>query len=172
MSHWSGSRPLASALPSILDSHWDSSQIPCDCPESWRSCGYDSVGLAPSCPLAAHRWGRCLGQLKTLDLGLSGSWVGQPVYLLALLPLAVKVMVNSSVPMSLGPVLPHPQHCLWCCMVADKEWSQLSHGWWRAGPVQHSTMTSMASGGSPDHRHQNGPWWLHGHRHQHRPWTR
>ena len=29
MSHWSGSRPLVSATPSILDPHWDSTWIPC-----------------------------------------------------------------------------------------------------------------------------------------------
>jgi hypothetical protein len=32
MSHRSGSRPLASATLSILDAHWNSSQISCCCP--------------------------------------------------------------------------------------------------------------------------------------------
>ena len=45
-SHWSGSRPLASATPSILDPHQDSSQISCCCPVSWRPCSFGSVEWA------------------------------------------------------------------------------------------------------------------------------
>ena len=47
MSHWSGLRPLASAILSILDPHWVSSQILCCCSVSWRSCSLSSPGLAP-----------------------------------------------------------------------------------------------------------------------------
>lgn len=38
MSHQYGSRPLASATPSLLGPHWDSSWISCSCLLSWRSC--------------------------------------------------------------------------------------------------------------------------------------
>ena len=61
VSHLSGSRPLASATLSILNPHWDSSQISCCCPVSQRSCSFGSVGLAPSPALADGRWGRCWG---------------------------------------------------------------------------------------------------------------
>lgn len=37
MSHWSGSRSLASVTPSISVPHWDSSLLSCGCPMSWRS---------------------------------------------------------------------------------------------------------------------------------------
>ena len=37
MSHWSGSRPLASVTPSVLDPYGNSSQISCCCSVSW-SC--------------------------------------------------------------------------------------------------------------------------------------
>lgn len=65
---WSGSRPMASATLSILDPSKNSSQMSCCYPVLWRSCrtspfyGVD-VGV---------------GQVKALDLGLGGSWVGQP----------------------------------------------------------------------------------------------
>lgn len=45
--HWSGTRPLASATLSILESHWDSSGIFWCCPLSLRSYSFGSVG--PSC---------------------------------------------------------------------------------------------------------------------------
>ena len=48
VSYWSGSRSLASVTPSILDPHWDSSQLSCCCPLSWRSCSFGTVGLALS----------------------------------------------------------------------------------------------------------------------------
>lgn len=34
VSHWSGSKPLASAILSVLDPLWDASQISCCCPMS------------------------------------------------------------------------------------------------------------------------------------------
>ena len=39
ISHWSGSRPLASATPSILNSHQDSFQLPVDalCHENYAA---------------------------------------------------------------------------------------------------------------------------------------
>ena len=55
MSHWSSMRPLASATPSILEPHWDSSSLSCWCPVSWRSCSFGSVGPAPSHTPAVHR---------------------------------------------------------------------------------------------------------------------
>jgi hypothetical protein len=70
VSHWSGSRTLASVPQSRLDPHRDSSQIACCCPVSWRSCSFGSAELGPSHTLAAHRW---VGQLKALDLGLGGT---------------------------------------------------------------------------------------------------
>lgn len=74
-SHWSGSRALASTTPSTLDPHWDSAQISCGYPKSWRSCS--SAGPAFSHAAAVLRCGWCgLSQLKALALGLGGSWVG------------------------------------------------------------------------------------------------
>ena len=49
MSHWSGWRPLASAIPSILDPYQDSfRRISRCCPVPWRSCSFGSAGLALS----------------------------------------------------------------------------------------------------------------------------
>lgn len=45
MNVWSGSRPLASAPPSILDPHWDSAWIFYYSIVSWRSCSFRSAGL-------------------------------------------------------------------------------------------------------------------------------
>jgi hypothetical protein len=59
MSHWSGSSPLASATPSILDPHQDFSQLSSCCPVSWRSCSFGSVGPVPSPTPEVHRWGGC-----------------------------------------------------------------------------------------------------------------
>lgn len=56
---WSGKRPLASAALSILHPHGGSSQIAC--PVSRSSCSFGSVGLAPPCTPAVHRWGRLWG---------------------------------------------------------------------------------------------------------------
>lgn len=44
LSHWSGSGPLVSAVPSIMGSHWGSSCISSCFPESWRSCYFGFVG--------------------------------------------------------------------------------------------------------------------------------
>ena len=57
MSHWSGARPLASTL-STLYPHWDSSQISCCCPVSWRT---SSAGQAFLGSLTVHRWDTCWG---------------------------------------------------------------------------------------------------------------
>jgi hypothetical protein len=61
MSHWSGLRPLDSATPSILDSHWNSSWISCRCPVLWRFCSVGSMGPAFAHAPVVHRWGRCWG---------------------------------------------------------------------------------------------------------------
>jgi len=58
MSHWSGSRPLASATPSILGLHWYSSKLSCCGPVLW----------------ILQLW---VGQLKDLDLGLGVNCVDQ-----------------------------------------------------------------------------------------------
>lgn len=42
--HWSDSRPLASAVLAILDSHGISSGIFSYCPGSWKSCSFSSTG--------------------------------------------------------------------------------------------------------------------------------
>jgi hypothetical protein len=46
MSHWSGSRSLASVTPSLLELHWDSFRLVSCCPVSCRSCSLGSVRLA------------------------------------------------------------------------------------------------------------------------------
>jgi hypothetical protein len=46
MSHWSGSRSLASVTPSMLDPHQDF-WLCCCCPVSWRSCSFERAELAP-----------------------------------------------------------------------------------------------------------------------------
>ena len=48
MSHWSGTRPLASAMLSVLEPQWDSSWIFYCCPVSWRSCSFATV--EQTCP--------------------------------------------------------------------------------------------------------------------------
>lgn len=58
-SHWCGSRPLASATPSMLDPPHGFSQVSSCCPVSWRSCSFGSTGPAPSFAPAVNRWGRC-----------------------------------------------------------------------------------------------------------------
>jgi hypothetical protein len=58
----SGLRPLASAILSILESHWGFSQISCCRSVSWKLCSFGSAGLAPSHTPAFHRWGRCWGE--------------------------------------------------------------------------------------------------------------
>ena len=75
VSHWSGSRPLASiTLLLILVTHWGSSQISCCCPVSWRSCSVGSGGRTLS--HAQNFIGEVdvgVGQIKALNLGLGGS---------------------------------------------------------------------------------------------------
>jgi hypothetical protein len=61
VTHWSGSRSLASAMLSILEFHWDSSCTSCRCPVSLRSCSFGSAREAPSHTPAVTRWGRCQG---------------------------------------------------------------------------------------------------------------
>lgn len=61
VSPWSSTRSLASAMPPILDSSRDVSQLSCYCPESCRACGFGSVRPALSYTPAAHRWGGCWG---------------------------------------------------------------------------------------------------------------
>lgn len=86
---------LASATLSILESYWDSSQISCWCPVSWRACSFGSSMSVPSHTQAVLRcWGGCwvdgggvdvgedvgVDQLKALDMGLAGRWVGPSDY--------------------------------------------------------------------------------------------
>jgi hypothetical protein len=54
MSHWSGSRPQASALLSILDPQPDFSWISCCWQLMWRSCSFGPAELAPSHAPAVH----------------------------------------------------------------------------------------------------------------------
>lgn len=63
-------------MPSIPDPHGDSSWLSCCCPELWRSCSVCSVGLMDS-SLSLVGSGVGAGQLKAIDLGLDGSWIGQ-----------------------------------------------------------------------------------------------
>jgi hypothetical protein len=70
MRHWSDSRLLASATVSILYPHQSSSEMSCCCPLSWRSHGFETDRLAPSCALAVHRWGRSWGGLTQ-----AGPWI-------------------------------------------------------------------------------------------------
>jgi hypothetical protein len=60
--------------------YWISSRISCCCPVSWRSCSFGSAGPGP---LSGQQFidgvDGGVGQLKALDLGLGGSWVGQPI---------------------------------------------------------------------------------------------
>jgi hypothetical protein len=78
VSHWSGSSPLASAT----DQYWPSLGllwISCCCPVSQRTFRFASAGPTTSCGPAVHRSANVgVGQLRALDLGLSGSWVCQP----------------------------------------------------------------------------------------------
>jgi hypothetical protein len=141
---WSGLRPPASAIPSILGPHWDSSWIACCCPESWRACSFGSAGLAPSHAPDVHRLidGFEVGpdQLKALDLGLGGGLGG-----------------GSPSLTPLGPALQHypgkdPAHP-------------------RAKAKSRPAFTLLTPPG-PALRHQQGPKWpgdKMGQRHQHRP---
>ena len=87
VSHWSGLRPLASATLSILDPHWDSSQISCCC-----QCHGDPVVLdlqnQPLHVLQHFMDGVDIGvgQFKALDLGPRAIRASQPTNYPALLP--------------------------------------------------------------------------------------
>lgn len=72
---WSGSSPLASGTPSVLDMHLNS-WTSCSCPESDRSCSYCSTGPGPTCAPAGHRWGRCWGVPTQRPRSVSGWWLG------------------------------------------------------------------------------------------------
>jgi hypothetical protein len=79
MSHWSGSRPLASAILSVLESHWDLSLLSCCCPCVLEFLQRWICRTNPSHPqqfLDGVDVG--VGQLKVLTLGLGGSWVAHP----------------------------------------------------------------------------------------------
>jgi hypothetical protein len=77
MSHWSGSRPLASLTPSILDAHPDSSQLSCCCSVSWRSCSFGTAGLALAWFPIIYKWYRCWGgTTQSPGSGLGGSCAG------------------------------------------------------------------------------------------------
>lgn len=90
MSHCFGSRPLATATPSTLDPHRDSSGISSCCLVSRRSCSFDSAGQASSHALAAHSWGRSLGGPAHRSLG--NSWVVQPTTALESKPLGLALL--------------------------------------------------------------------------------
>jgi hypothetical protein len=88
-----------------------SSQISCCCPMSLRSCSFGSSGPAP------YMLQQCIDgvdvgvrRLKALDLGLGGSWVGQPASSPALLPLGA----GSSVPTPSALALPHASSAVVC----------------------------------------------------------
>lgn len=70
---------LASATPSTLGSHWDSTWIPFSCLMPWRFCSFGFAGMAPLHSPADHRWDGCwVGCLVVLVLSLGGRWIGQP----------------------------------------------------------------------------------------------
>ena len=72
MSHWSGSSPLTSAIPSFLDPYWDSSWIFCFCPVSQRSM---YKGLGTLYPLAVYMSVDVgVGQHKALEM-LGWTWI-------------------------------------------------------------------------------------------------
>lgn len=84
---WSGSKPRASAMPSILGPHWDSTWISHLCLVSWRSCSCGSSGSAPSHSPALHRWGECWGELTHRPGSQPGwCWVDRPASFPSLTP--------------------------------------------------------------------------------------
>lgn len=103
MSYWSNSKPMASATLSVLQLHWDSSQIFCFCPVSYISCSLESVGPV------VHEYGRCRGRpTQIMDLSL---------------------VLPTSLPTPLRHVLlPCPGWIIQCCSkLASKGQIQLSH---------------------------------------------
>lgn len=81
MSHWSGLRPLASAMLVISDLRLDSFRLTCCCSVSCRSCHFRFSGPALSHVLTVHWWGgiwRGPDSSPTLSLpGCSFSLQGQ-----------------------------------------------------------------------------------------------
>lgn len=138
MSHWSGLRPLTSATPSILSPLQDSSQIPCCCPESWRTCAYIFSGPAPLPTPIVYQWGRCWGRL-TQGPGSGPGWkLSRPV----------RVSVGPPFPIARGrtsspsPALSGPALLCHSC----KGRGQLCHVHFTAGAVgQQGTGTALLS---------------------------
>lgn len=135
MSHWPVLRSLASATSSTLDPQWDSSQIACACPVSWRSCSFGSAGLALSLAPAVHRDG--------VDIGWANSEPWMEAWVVAELsahcscsstvlissPLAAtskeQGQLSCSHSLGAGSPLPRPpESALRCCPV--KVWGLLS----------------------------------------------
>jgi hypothetical protein len=73
LNHLSGMRPLPSATLSIMKSHWDSSQISCCCPESWRSHSFGYSGPVLSHTRAVHGLDRCWDG-PTQRFGSNSGW--------------------------------------------------------------------------------------------------
>ena len=73
MSPWSGSRPLASVIPSVPVPHQGSSLTFCCCPETWRSCSFGAAGPGPSHAPTVHRWVKCRGK-PTQSPGSGSEW--------------------------------------------------------------------------------------------------
>jgi hypothetical protein len=88
MSHWSGSRPLASVTVSILDLYRDFSQISC-----FSLChGHPEALNLQNLPLymlhlITDGVDTGVGQLKALFLDLGGSFVSQPANFSVSVPL-------------------------------------------------------------------------------------
>lgn len=105
MTHYSGSRPMASATPSTLVSYWDCSYC---CPVSWRSFSFGSSG--PACILAVHRCvcGRCVCGVCVCWGGCTNSkpWIWAWVEAELVSPPAL--------------LHPHPQGKLSCAKVAHQ----------------------------------------------------
>jgi hypothetical protein len=77
--HCSESLVFPSAIPSVLDSHWDFSRISSCCPVSWGSCFFGIIGSTPSHVPVVHQLVDIgVDQFKVLDMDLGGSWAGQP----------------------------------------------------------------------------------------------
>jgi hypothetical protein len=141
MTPWSDTRPLASAIPSILEPYQDSSGISCCCPVSWRSCNFRSAGQALSCAPAVHRW---------VDVGWANSepwvwaWVSAEVSPPALLHPHYRGELSSTAPASSPNA------------TAGKGQGQLSHSSCPWGRLAHTHTTPLlycpntVEGHSPD----------------------
>lgn len=72
--HCSESLVFPSAIPSVLDSHWDFSRISSCCPVSWGSCFFGIIGSTPSHVPVVHQLVDIgVDQFKVLDMDLGGS---------------------------------------------------------------------------------------------------